>query len=167
MFKNVLKLLLTGQVEVRKVEEGGSDICTQPPPSRLTNIRLRNPFGASAKHNDRKTQFAWCVKGRKYFVYSFIISFHLILLFDKKSLKSIVVWRCRSCSTGIQLSLNFQFGRVCVCLLRAYFTFVTSCSEIERRLSADFRDSARFHYCTVWLCLLSVSILYDKELEKK
>ena len=53
-FKNVPKLLSTGQVEVRKVEEGGSDICTQPPPSRLTNIRLRNPFGAGTKHNDRK-----------------------------------------------------------------------------------------------------------------
>ena len=48
-FKNVLKLLSTGQVEVRKVEEGGSDICTQPPPSRLTNIRLRNPFGGKHK----------------------------------------------------------------------------------------------------------------------
>ena len=42
-------------------------------------------LGASAKHNDRKTLFAWCVKGRKYFVCSFIISFHLILLFDKKT----------------------------------------------------------------------------------
>ena len=29
MFKNVLKLLLTGQVEVRKVEEGGFDICNR------------------------------------------------------------------------------------------------------------------------------------------
>ena len=49
-FKNVLKLLSTGQVEVRKVEEGGSDICTQPPPpSRPTNIRLRNPFGGRNK----------------------------------------------------------------------------------------------------------------------